>query len=319
MTASPGGWDVHTHLIPPAVIETARSGRYGTTLQDDHVVLRGHPVPRKRIVDPAALIAWIRNNGLQGAFVSPPPPTYRPDLDSAGRRWWTAMLNDSLATMCAVADGDLRPMAYLPIEDHTVAAAVANDLDTNFAGVVVGTELAGGSLADPRLDAVWEVLQDRRLPVFVHPGTCPDPRIDDFYLSNLAGNPIETSIAVAQLVFGGVLDRFANLKFILAHGGGAVASMVGRWDRGHSMRRPGVPDLPRSPSTVVRRMFVDSVVHDLATLQFIMSVFGEDHVLFGSDWPFPMGADSVQSALAGLPDQQAEAIVRTNASRLPTA
>lgn len=92
-----------------------------------------------------------------------------------------------------------------------------------------------------------EALADRSLPAFLHPGACPDARLEPFYLTNHLGNPYETTVAVAHLIFGDVMGQRPELRILLAHGAGAAAALVGRWERGYSTDRPGVNELTLTP------------------------------------------------------------------------
>jgi aminocarboxymuconate-semialdehyde decarboxylase len=149
------------------------------------------------------------------------------------------------------------------------------------------------------LQSVWEVLDDRDAFVFIHPGEPSDERLDRWYLANLLGNPYETALAAAQLVFGGIIASFEKIRFCLAHGGGVTAAVAGRWEQGHDTRRPGVPS-EHAPSALLRRMYVDSVVFSDIYLELAAVVFGPEHIVLGSDWPFPMGAfDGVRAGELG--------------------
>ena len=302
-----GGWDVHCHLIPATVVEAAHRGEFGLEVTDGALGGRAFRAPLGRIADPAALAAWVEANRLDGAIPAPPPPLFRPDLSGDERRRWVALVNEG---MLQAADGaSLRPMAYVPAEDPAEAAATVTSLDPAFAGVTVGTDLAGRSYADPGYDRLWAALVERRLPVFLHPGEPRDDRLDAFYLGNLLGNPYETTVAVAQIVFGGVLDRFPDLVLVLAHGGGMVPSAIGRWEHAHSIGRPGVPRLERSPIEALRMMYLDTIVHSPIALAALAALVGADHVLFGSDWPFPMGVGASRPIPGADPDLEKRILV----------
>lgn len=163
---------------------------------------------------------------------------------------------------------------------------------------MAGTELGSLSYASSRYGPLWDVLSAARLPFFIHPGSSPDARLDAFYLSNLVGNPVETTVATAHLIFAGVMHRFPDLNVILAHGGGYVAALCGRWQQGFVTRRPGVPDDVLPPRAAVRRFYVDSLAHSPAYLAAVINVMGDDRILLGSEWPFPMGAPSADHDLA---------------------
>ena len=131
-------------------------------------------------------------------------------------------------------------------------------------------------------------------------------------MSNLIGNPVETTIAAANLVFAGVMHRFPGLKVILAHGGGCVAALCGRWQQGVATKRRGIPDLPLQPLDAVRKFYVDSLAHSPAFLAAIIDIIGADRILLGSDWPFPMGASSAEHDLAHLDINSKIKIRKTN-------
>jgi aminocarboxymuconate-semialdehyde decarboxylase len=222
-------------------------------------------------------------------------------------------VNEGIVEACRDHDGVLRPLAYLPVEAPEVAASIAAGLDGRWAGVVMGTEANDVSYASERLDPLWRVLSERKLALFIHPGSTPDKRLDPFYLTNLLGNPVETTIAASNLVFAGVMQRHPGLNIILAHGGGCVAALCGRWQRGAATKRPGIPDMSLKPLEAVRRFYVDSLVHSPMFLETIIKTIGESRVLLGSDWPFPMGAPSAEHDLGHLDEKTRLRIRKLNA------
>ena len=311
-----GGWDVHTHIIPPAVVVAGEKGLFGMRAEPKTLHICAHGVPLHPLSKIDALVERVKNDGLDGAIVSVPPPLFRPDLSTSDRASYTELVNDSLLNACRAHEPSLRPFAYLPIEDPELSARIAARLDHNWAGAVAGTELGVLSYASPRYDALWQTLSDAKLPLFIHPGSSPDTRLDPFYLSNLLGNPVETTIAAANLIFAGVMHRFPGLKVILAHGGGCVAALCGRWQQGAATNRPGIPKLDLQPRDAVRRFYVDSLVHSPAYLAAIIDVIGADRILLGSDWPFPMGAASAEHDLAHLDGALKKQIRKTNAEHV---
>jgi aminocarboxymuconate-semialdehyde decarboxylase len=292
------GWDAHTHLVPATVVEAAGAEGFDMSVDDGHLVTPALRFPLKRITDPAALLAWLDDNGLEGAVVSPPPPLYRPDLDDGPVSTWVRLVNDGLAQTCA--DPRLRPLAYVPVERPRLAADVVMGLDDTWVGVTLGTDLGGLLYSDRALDPLWEALTARALAAFIHPGACPDNRLEQFYLTNLVGNPYETTVAAAHLVFGDVLGRHPDLRILLAHGGGAAAALAGRWQQGHDTSRPGIGTVTLTPREALRRFWVDSLVHDPSYLRHVIDTFGADSVVLGSDWPFPMGAGSLIPIIRAL-------------------
>ena len=310
-----GGWDVHTHIVPPAVLAAGERGAFGMRAGSGQLTICQHGVPIHPISDIEKLIERLSSDQLDGAVVSVPPPLFRPDLGSRDRRDYARLINDGLFDACSRHGRRLRPLAYLPVEDPDVAMSVLGLLDHQWAGCVMGTETGTLSYASDRLNPLWEMMSARKLPLFIHPGSTPDHRLDAFYFTNLIGNPFETTVAAANIIFAGVLHRFPGLKIILAHGGGCLAALHGRWQRGVRTKRADIPALEIEPQDAVRRFYVDSLVHSDAVLDMVIKVIGEDQILLGSDWPFPMGAPNADHDLGHLELKLKMKIRKLNAQR----
>ena len=284
------GWDVHTHLIPPTVLSAAHRGEFGLSIDDGRLVVDGQGLPLRRLAAPAALLQWIADQDLDGAVVSVPPALFRYDAGVD----WAELVNQGLREL---ATPQLRVLGHLPLLD-AAAPAVAAGLAREgvFSGFAIGTPGYAG------LDPLWRILDDIGAFTLVHPGLSDDERLESFYLSNLLGNPYETGLAAAALVFADVPGRFPGIRFCLCHGGGVTAAVAGRWQRGIDRERPGIEPVSLPVAEALRRFYVDDLVHDDAVLDLLTKTFGADRVLAGSDWPFPMGSDAVdarRSAAAG--------------------
>jgi aminocarboxymuconate-semialdehyde decarboxylase len=266
-------------------------------------------LPVAKLGEPAALLSWIDEQGLDGAVVSVPPPLFRYDLTGAAAVDWARLVNEGMAQLAGFGGGRLRVLAQLPLPQPADATQVAKETLAagGFGGFAIGTE---AGFADPTLDPLWTVLDAAGSFVLLHPGASPDPRLEPFYLTNLLGNPYETALAVAGLVFGNVLPRFPDIRFCLCHGGGVTAAVAGRWQRGADTSRPGIEPLASPPRDLLRRCYVDDLVHDPAMLGLVESTFGADHVLIGSDWPFPMGCDAIDQTRAAARATDTERLTR---------
>jgi aminocarboxymuconate-semialdehyde decarboxylase len=274
------GWDVHTHLIPPTVL--AAVGSFGLSVDGDRLVVDGNErLPLRKLGDPSALHSWIDEQGLDGAVVSVPPALFRYELGAE----WAALINEGLLSL---ASPRVRVLGHLPLHDSS-AAAVAEEL----AGQGVFSGFALGTAGFDGLDDVWQALDALEAFTLIHPGHSPDERLSAYYLSNLLGNPYETGLAAAELVFADVPGRFPGIRFCLCHGGGVTAALAGRWQRGIDTARPGISAPSLSVAAALQRFYVDDLVHDPAVLALLHATFGADRVLAGSDWPFPMGSDQI--------------------------
>jgi aminocarboxymuconate-semialdehyde decarboxylase len=187
--------------------------------------------------------------------------------------------------------------------------------DGRLAGVEVAASVDGDYLGHERFRDFWAAAEETGALVFVHPTTRGFrlPVMDEHYLWNTVGNPLETTITAAHLVTSGVLDDHARLRILLAHGGGALAALRGRLAHEQSFHPPG-----RDVRAAIRRFHVDTVVHDIDVLRELVEFFGANRVVCGSDYPFDMGVERPAEIVRALGLQAAdeEKILGANALRL---
>ncbi len=310
--------DVHAHLAPIVPDRLAAFDGAAWDADDMRLTLDDRTLGLKPLFKPDVLIGWMDDNGVEQAWVSVPPPLYRQTLAPAQASRWVDYVNAGLAAVCGAYQGRLAPLYHLPLEHPSLAQDVAESRISHgarrFSAPAGGTrELA---LSDPRYEGLWKVLDANACFLFLHPASCADGRLAAFYLENLLGNPHETAVAVAHLVFGGVCERYPRMRFCLAHGGGATAMVAGRWQRGFDTKRPGVDTTRSAPRAILRRVMADCVVHDGEALRLAASVFGTENIVFGSDWPFPMGLPSPQRQLENVASDLRRQILSANGSRL---
>jgi aminocarboxymuconate-semialdehyde decarboxylase len=139
-----------------------------------------------------------------------------------------------------------------------------------------------------------------------------------YYLRNLLGNPYDTGIAAASLVFGGVMDSFPKLEVMLPHAGGTFPALIGRLDQGTRVRAEN-KHMKQVPSTYLRRFHYDTVGHNGAIVMNLVRQVGADRVVLGSDYTFDMGYDRPVDFVEKLPDLSGtdrELILGGNAARL---
>lgn len=282
--------DVHTHLIPVAEGSIASQPGVEWDATTKTLTIDGHTISMARLFDAAALIEWMDQNNVQHAFISLPPPAYREELGAEESHRWADCVNDALRAVAELYPGRLTPLLHLPIQWPAVAALVsATAIAIGDCVFAAPTGAPGVQIADYEYEVLWQVLSDARAFLFMHPGSCADGRLESFYLTNLVGNPHETGIAIASLALGGVLDRFPGIQFCFAHGGGSAPMLAARLERGFATSRPGIDTSLSRPESLFGRVLVDCITHSEGAVALAESVFGESNVVFGSDWPFPMG------------------------------
>ena len=192
--------------------------------------------------------------------------------------------------------------------------------DGRLSGVEVPASVGGAYLGDDRFGTFWAAAEETDALVFVHPTTrgFDLPVMDEYYLWNSVGNPLETTITAAHMVFAGVLEQHPRLKVLLAHGGGAVLALRGRLRHAHSFQQQARARLRESPEESLRRFYYDTVAHDPTVLRTLIDFAGVDRVVCGSDYPFDMGVDHPAELVRGLelPTEDEATILGGNALRL---
>jgi aminocarboxymuconate-semialdehyde decarboxylase len=309
--------DVHAHLVPIFPDELAKIGGVNWSGIDRILTVDGHEVGMKPLFDPQALVAWMENNRVQAAWISIPPPLYRPELPKEDAQAWISYVNVGLERIAKRYPEHLSPLLHLPLQIPELALEAAKYWISR--GYRRFSAPAGGSeyvLSDPAYTPLWRVLDGARAFVFFHPGECADGRLRTFYLANLVGNPYESAVAISHLLFGGVIERHSGIRFCFAHGGGVLPALAGRLQRGFDTKRPGIAISGRSPRSLLSHICVDCIVHDEATLELVEHVVGSPNVVFGSDWPFPMGLVEPHAQMAQVDLQRRHRIFCDNPDRL---
>jgi len=166
-------------------------------------------------------------------------------------------------------------------EPEVAAAAVR--------AIMVGTFVTGWRLGQASLRPFWRRVEELGLLVLLHPFfVAPKPGMERHYLTNLVGNPLETTLAMADLVLSGLLDECPRLRFLLAHGGGFAPYQFGRWQHGHRVREEVRIDSPTDPARHLDAFYYDTITHSAAALEFLVRWAGPERVLLGTDLPFDM-------------------------------
>ncbi|MDH7799521.1 MULTISPECIES: amidohydrolase family protein [unclassified Beijerinckia] len=310
--------DVHAHLAPVVPERLARIDDVSWDAGKGVMIIDGHVVGMKPLFQPDALLQWMDKNGVAHAWISAPPPLYRQQLRGAQARAWAHYVNDGLRDIAAASDGKFTALMHLPIEDPAVAAEIAGEW-IGRGHVLFAMPTGTGddrTLGDAAFAPLWQALDAAGAFVFFHPGECADGRLQSFYLTNLLGNPYETTVALAHLIFSGVLERHPHITTCFAHGGGLLPTVAGRWDRGHATARPDIDTKRALPSTLMKRIHVDCICHSEAAAELADHTFGSENVVFGSDWPFPMGLIEPQQQLADFSAERRKRYLSENPARL---
>jgi aminocarboxymuconate-semialdehyde decarboxylase len=316
--------DIHTHMYTRRWLELLRErgAPYGIVVRPDgrDEVYRGAtPVvfPQPGHFDYDLRIATMDEAGIDVSIVSLTCPNVywggeEVSVDAARDS------NDSMAAAERAYPGRIKWFTSLPWQyPERAVEELRRTADNGAAGVMVLANVAGRSLTEAAFAPIWAEIDRRAMPVLVHPGEPPGADQMDMGLYDLSwsvGFMFDTTLAITRIVFDGFLDRYRDLKLIVAHGGAALPYLVGRFEKGDRVELASRRRMTAHPLDYLRRMYYDCITYDLGALRYLISVVGGDRVLFGTDWPHQVHdiAGSLANT-AALPDGQRDAIRGTTA------
>jgi aminocarboxymuconate-semialdehyde decarboxylase len=293
--------DVHCHYVSPRVLETVQreGARYGASVieqRGDEWMLQIGSQRLSRTLYPDLLDLDRRQQVMAGHAID--HQVMSTWLDFTGYSLpadegaaWARLVNDAMAAdVQAALPGRFTAVATVPLQDGRAAAAELQRAcgTLGYHGAVIMTHVAGRNLDDPDLDPFWAAAQEANAPIIIHPAyVVQSPRLANYYFTNLLGNPYDTAIAAASLVFGGVCDRYPDLKIVLVHGGGHFPYQVGRLTHGWSVR-PETQALQTPPVDYLKWFYYDTLVYYGPALRYLADVVGVERLMLGSDYPFDM-------------------------------
>lgn len=313
--------DLHAHVVPAGV--TGRAGTWGPTAGE-----RSDGTPWFRVggyelvgvryegtafTDPDVRLARMDAAGISVQVLSPNPITYLHHVPAPVAGDFCRWHNDTMAELVGRHPTRLRGFAQLPVQDPAAAAAeLARAVgELGLVGGYIGTEMPH-DLDAPAMDELWAAAVEADVPIVIHPaphgidGPPADPRLRRWDLDLFLGFAYEETIAVAQLVLGGVLDRHPALDVAVSHGGGATAWLRERLRRA-AASRPGVPDALREPGAVdarLGRLWWDAHVGGPEARAVLAGTFGTGRLLPGTNfagWDSPP-TDEARSRAGSDPD-----------------
>lgn len=327
----PGGGpviDIHAHVLAPAAAKLAAENNPPREPMEFFSSEPTRAVNRKQAQDvrekhTMARLADMDRQGVDVQAIAPPPGQFyywaAPDLGAELAR----LVNDHLADFAAQRPDRFRAFGSVPMQspEHAVKELERCATVHGMRGIELCTHVMGEDLSSPRFGEFFAAAEAHGVVLFLHPqGFTQGERLTEHYFSNILGNPIECTLAIAHLVLGGVLDRHPALKFYVAHGGGYLPFHAGRMEHAWHAR----PDVRASsrhpPSFYLRRSFWwDTVVFDPRSVRHLIDLYGADRVLLGTDFPFDMGEEDPLGLFARVPGvtpEEAEKVLGGNAETL---
>jgi aminocarboxymuconate-semialdehyde decarboxylase len=295
--------DFHGHFIPLRLVDAAATGKEfrgvrmsrtetGALIGEAEGKAFDLPEWTMKPETPETRIAELEAMRLDAQVLSIAPRLQRYSAEPGAAVTMAREMNDDLVEWIAAAPTRFRGLAHLPLQDPKASVAEVERMagKKGIIGFGVGTNVNFKAWDSPEFFPVLEAAQANDLIVFFHPANRPrDDRMRRYHLRNLVGNPLETTLAIAALIFSGTLDRLPTIKMCFAHAGGFAVLGSGRFDYGHQVREDAKEESATLPSDALKRLYYDSITFSDRALRHVVDVVGVSQVLLGSDHPADMG------------------------------
>jgi aminocarboxymuconate-semialdehyde decarboxylase len=284
-----------------------------------NVEMLSHAVPR--LVNMDLRLAELDAMGVDLQLLAPSPNQYYDWAEEPLAERITTLANEQVAELVRQQPQRFVGLGTVALQHPALAVRQLEHAVTTLGlkGVEISTTIAGCGLDDPRFEPFWAKAAELGCVVMIHPmGSEQGERLNRWYLWNVIGQPFETTVALTELIFGGVFDRHPGLKVYSVHGGGYLPAYWGRSD--HAWRvRPEARTCRNLPSGYLKRIWFDTVVFDPLELRQLIDSVGLSQVMVGTDGPFDMGhydMHALVDAVPGLSEADRAALQHGNAERL---
>ncbi len=294
--AQPGAIDVHNHFYPPSYLEELKRGRGAATVTEDadgnyilayegdyNIIVPGHRDIEFRLEE-------LDRAGIQAQVLSLTTPGAHIESRERGVRL-ARMTNDDFAAISQRFPGRFYAFAALPLQDPEASARELERAvkELGLKGGTLFTNVNGRTLDDPSYEELFRTARELDTVLYIHPTTpSPSDAFLDYRLAATIGFTVDTTLALARLIFSGTLDRVSGLKIIASHLGGCLPYLAERLDRGWNAY-PECKKASRAPSSYIRETYIDCVSFEPLAVDFARKLVGAGRLLVGSDYPHQIG------------------------------
>ncbi len=294
--------DSHAHILPPTWPSLKDKYGYGGFIYLDHHKSGAAKMMRddgkffreiqQNCWDPESILLDMKQHNVDAMVLCTVPVLFNYWAKPTDGLDWSMFLNDHLVGVQQQYPKKFIGLGTLPMQDITLAIKeLERCKKIGLPGVEIGSHIENKNLDDASFFPLWEAAQDLDMAIFVHPwDMMGQDKMPNYFLPWLVGMPAETSLAICSMIFGGVFDKFPKLKVMFAHGGGSFPHTLGRVSHGWHCR----PDLCnvnniKDPVEYVGKFWVDGITHNQDALRYLIQVFGAEKIMYGTDYPFPLG------------------------------
>lgn len=293
--------DTHTHIIPKHIPDYSAKFGYGEFIQLDHHqegrawMMQGSKRFREIVAncwDPAIRLEEMASHKADMQVICTIPVMFSYWAKANDCLEISQFLNDDIATTVNNNPSKFIGLATVPMQDTKLAVAeLERCMKNGFKGVQIGSNINDLNLNEPQFDDFFAACNDLNAAILIHPWQMMgQEHMAKYWLPWLVGMPAEISRAICSMIFGGLFDKYKNLKVCFAHGGGSFLPTIGRIEHGWECRPDLVAiDNPNNPKNYLGKFWVDSHVCDHKMLQYVIDLVGADKIMQGSDYPFPLG------------------------------
>jgi aminocarboxymuconate-semialdehyde decarboxylase len=231
------------------------------------------------------------------------------------------VFNDAGLELAAKGKGRLKTLCQVPLQDTDAACKeLSRAMKAGHLGVQIGNHVGNRDLDDEGIITFLQHCATEGAAVLVHPwDMMGGARTARWMMGWTVSMPAETQLSIVALILGGGFDRLPkHLRICFAHGGGSFAFLLGRLENAWHNRDVARGLSKEPPSRYLDRFYVDSAVFDARALKLLIEVMGEDRVMLGSDYPFPLGEQRVGKLvrdMAGLTPAARKKLLADNAKR----
>ena len=298
--------DIHSHFFPPITREeAARLDPQGApwlqiSAAEQGMIITGSKPFRpvgSALWDPVRRIAEMDQAGVDQQIMCATPVMFGYNYPIELALPWAQRMNDYAIALCAHHPQRLKPLAQVPLQDIEAACREASRAKSiGHIGIQIGNHFGNKDLDDADMLILLAHCANEGIPLLVHPWDMMggEQRMKKWMLPWLVAMPAETQLGILSLILSGAFEKLPrSLKICFAHGGGSFAFLLGRVDNAWRERDIIREDCPRLPSSYVDRFYVDSAVFDARALELLVDVMGEERVMLGSDYPYPLGERQV--------------------------